>query len=83
MSDMISVLAFYYLCDAIGPRQGLSHSEMHRCMRNYQTLKSHFASERAAEDAPHLSGYRAFKAWEQANADLVANLREEAAAQVR
>ena len=89
MSDFLDILALYYLCDATALVRPMSGGELQDCMVLYDTVKAWFAPfdlgpigslERHAQ---LLEGYQGFLAWQQANADLVGAMRDDAMAQAR
>ena len=87
MTDLLGLLAFYYLCDGTAALRGLDSAEVAACMANYEVLKIQFAPD--APLAPLGSEQRAvqnrrayaqFKTWEAENPSVVARLRREARA---
>ena len=89
MNTVTAMLTLYYLCDQAAALRGLTAQEVDRCMANYERLKLEFvdtppaplgSKERAAQIR---LGYAGFKAWEAANAELVAEMRAEARRRLR
>ncbi len=87
MPDFFTVLALYYLCEAAALTRDLSTEERWMCFNTYENVKSHFIDEDApapsdtAERAEQLrDAYTAFRAWEEANPEIVQDMREEARA---
>ncbi len=88
MTELLRLLAVYYLCDAAAAVRPLSAAEVAGCIEVYGRVKSQFsAPEGAAPGSPdsvarNAAAYAAFKAWEAANPDLVEDMRRAARAQV-
>jgi len=88
MTPIKTLLTLYYLCDQAAALRVLSAHEVAMCMENYDRLKLAFIDEPPARTgtreraAQNVLGYRGFKAWEAANPDAVATLRQSARAQV-
>jgi hypothetical protein len=84
MSQILSLLTLYYLCDQAAAVRGLTADEVDHCMANYEVLKLEFIDEPparlgSAERAAQIRlGYQGFKAWEAANADRVQQMRDTA-----
>ena len=84
MTALQTLLAFYYLCDQAAAQQVLNRGDVDACMANYNELKLTFIDEMPAPIGGHERaaqnrlGYVGFKAWEQANPDLVAEYRARA-----
>lgn len=85
MSEFITVLALYYLCDATATLRPMTAAEIGTCYATYDTVKIHLIDD--ADLAPvgtvdrvqqMTAAYLAFKTWEDDNARLVAGLRAEA-----
>ncbi|PWK61004.1 hypothetical protein [Roseicyclus mahoneyensis] len=84
MGDFLALLLAYYTCDAAAQgQQPLSHDRF-ACVETYEAVKDWFApldpSPMGTPEygAERIATYRAFTAWEAANAELVAQLRAEA-----
>ncbi|MEM8579098.1 MAG: hypothetical protein AAGF60_14710 [Pseudomonadota bacterium] len=69
MSEFLRVLALYYACDSAAALRPLTAAEVALCMGHYNAVKAHFAGE------TNVARYRAFKSWEAANGDIVAQLK--------
>ncbi|MEL7099622.1 MAG: hypothetical protein AAGM84_12405 [Pseudomonadota bacterium] len=69
MTEFLRVLALYYACDGAAAIRQLTPSEWAQCTRHYEAVKSHFDGTTSAER------YTAFKTWERANGELVAEIR--------
>lgn len=81
MTTLLSLLSAYYLCDAAAMQTVLSHSEAQRCAQVFTAVKAEFATPDAAGLASpdeNTTRYRAFKAWEAENAELVTSLKQDA-----
>ncbi len=84
MTSIMSLLSLYYMCDQAAALRGLTREEVTQCMANYERLKLEFIDETPAplgssERAAQIRlGYRGFKSWEEANADLVQEMRAKA-----
>ena len=88
-----ALLTAYYLCDAAAAVTLLDYATVARCVVTYQSVKAEFLSEEelAALDADPLwfggeygsIAYRRFTAWEKENAELVAEMKADAAARIR
>ena len=85
MSEFLSVLALYYVCDATAALRPMSAEEIGACFSTYDTVKVYFVD--GFDLAPPGSmarirqmseAYLAFKAWEEDNAALVADMRADA-----
>ena len=72
MTQFIFLLSLYYQCDAAAAQMALSPEDARRCMSVYSAVKAEFAGDDTSN--PH-AGFLAFKDWEQANSDLVSDLR--------
>ncbi len=89
MSEFLEILALYYLCDATALIRPMSGAEVQDCLATYDAVKAWFAPFNLAPQgtlerhAQMLEGYRGFVAWQEANADLVGLMREEAMARAR
>lgn len=90
MSEFLSVVAIYYLCDAMAAARHLTMQETMHCTRTYDTVRSYFVTEfdLAPRGTPERiaqmrEGYTGFKAWENANRDRVDQMRAEAWLAVR
>ncbi len=87
-----ALLTAYYLCDATAATTLMDYGTVVRCSLAYESAKSQFLTEeeRAALAADPRSfrgeydrlAYRRFTAWEDENADLVAEMKAGAAARV-
>ncbi len=85
MTDLVSVLAAYYLCNAVTLVRPLTASEMTLCSRTYESVKTHFEPGLADPDLSgkqrrqtNTAAYHAFKAWETQNADTVGEMKRAA-----
>jgi len=85
MSEFLSVLAVYYLCDAMTSARHMTMQETMACSRSYDTVRSYFAPgfELAAPGSPERAaqlqqGYLGFLDWEDANRALVEDMQAEA-----
>ncbi len=90
MSEFLSLLAVYYLCDAMAVSRHLTMQEMMNCTRTYETVKSYFITEfelapiGTPERAAQMQqGYLGFLDWEEANADTVEEMQARAWLAVR
>ena len=81
MSQLLSLLAAYYLCDQAAALRALNAAEVSACMAHYERIKQEFLDEPPARVgtpervAQNRLGYAGFKAWEAANPDIVRELR--------
>jgi hypothetical protein len=86
MSDFLALLLAYYTCDAAAQTQEPLGPDRLACVATYEAVKDHFAPLDPAPlgtpeyGAERIATYLAFRAWEEANAEIVAELRAEAAA---
>lgn len=84
MPEFMTILSLYYMCDQAAAMRGLNAEEVARCMANYEQLKMEFVDEPHArlgsvERAAQIRlGYRRLKSWENENAELVQELRQDA-----
>lgn len=84
MSEFLALLLEYYTCDAAAQTQTPLGGARLACVETYEAVKAWFAPldpappGTAAWGAERIETYRAFRAWEAANAGLVAALRERA-----
>lgn len=81
MGEFLALLLSYYTCDAVAPSQRPLGGQRWACVQTYEAVKAYFApldpappgtreyAEQRAET------YLAFRAWEAANAETVAELR--------
>ncbi len=85
MSEFLSLLALYYVCDATAAMRHLTMQEVMACTQTYESVKTYFVTE--FELAPHgtaeraqqmQQGYLAFLDWEEANEALVEDMQAEA-----
>jgi len=90
MAEFLSVLSIYYLCDAMASARHLTMEETMHCGRTYDTVRSYFVTEfeLAPRGTPERiaqmrQGYLGFQAWEEANAQLVDDMKAEAWLTVR
>ncbi len=82
MSEILTLLSFYYACSALAAEGLLTQGERFECNRAYQTAKVLFLDP---EDRPapgedisnplNKEAYRRFKAWERANPALVEEMK--------
>lgn len=86
MSEFLDMLAVYYTCDAMAAIRPLTSEEFGGCMDVYEAVKRYFlpgfelAPQGTAERAAQLrEAYLGFVGWQDANPDLVARMREDAA----
>jgi len=88
MTQIMTLMAFYYMCDQAAAHGTLNNAEFQNCMANYETIKLEFIDETPAprgsvERAAQIRlGYVGFKAWEAANSDLVTRMRAKARAEL-
>lgn len=89
MSEFLQILALYYLCDATAVVRPMAGEEIRACFDIYETVKIYFAPfdlgpvgslERHAQ---MLDAYLGFVDWQEANAEIVGAMREEAMAEAR
>ena len=84
MSECLTLLSFYYMCDAAAMERSLSPTEIIACSRSYEEVKMYFAGldpmpiGTADMAARNRDAYRAFKDWEAQNEALVADLKRDA-----
>jgi hypothetical protein len=89
MSEFLQILALYYLCDATAVVRPMSGDEIRACIDIYDTVKAFFAPFELApigtleRHAQMSEAYLGFVDWQQANAGLVADMRDDAMAQAR
>lgn len=87
-----ALLTGYYLCNAAAAVTLLDYTTVAHCVLTYHSVKAHFLTEEelAALDADPLgfggahgqTAYLRFRAWEEENPELVADLKAEAKAKV-
>lgn len=89
MSEFLAILALYYLCDATAVMRPMSMEEVQACTRTYDAVKTYFVAEFDLAPPGSLErfqqmndAYIAFSAWQAANPDLVAEMRQQAWDQV-
>ena len=89
MSEFLQLLAVYYLCDAAAALRPMTSDEVMGCMNTWEAVKTRFAPtfELAPRGSPERvaqmqAAYLAFLDWEAENADLVAEMQEQARAEV-
>jgi hypothetical protein len=89
MSEFLDLLSIYYTCDAMAAIRPLTSDEFHGCMDVYEAVKRYFAPgfdlapAGSAERAEQMrAAYIGFVGWQDANADLVTQLRTDAAARL-
>lgn len=90
MTPLISLLSLYYTCDAMAELRPLSldPDQLAQCMAYYEEIKDTFAqspddpNESVSTQAQRVAAYVAFKTWERDNAQIVADLRARARANV-
>jgi len=86
MAEFLAILLAYYTCDAAAQMQEPLGGERLACVETYEEVKDYFAPldpappGTAAWGAERTQTYVAFSAWEEENAELVAELRERARA---
>lgn len=90
MSEFLTILSLYYICDATAALRPMTRDEIASCTRTYETVKTHFVTERdlaprgtAERIAQMQAAYLAFQDWEAENADLVREMQDDAMAEVR
>ena len=89
MPEFLELLAHYYLCDATAAVRPMSAGEVVTCMGIYDDVKAFFAPFDLAargtleRHAQMVEGYLGFLNWQEANPDLVAEMRDTAMAQAR
>lgn len=85
MQTFLQLLSIYYMCDVAAALRPLDFEEVVGCTATYELVKQHFAPE--FDLAPHgtpervaqnRAAYLGFRAWQDENADLVADLRQDA-----
>ena len=74
MTDLLRLLSLFYACDVAAETEFPTPTEWARCMAHYHAVKAHFADGMSGPQA-QIEGYRRWKAWEDANPALVAELR--------
>ncbi len=85
MGEFLALLLTYYTCDAAAQMQEPLGGQRLACVETYEEVKSYFAPLEeapygtAAYGAQRIETYRAFSAWEAENAEMVAELRAQAA----
>ena len=89
MSEFLDMLAVYYTCDAMAAIRPLTSDEFSGCMDVYEAVKRYFApvfelAPRGTEDRAEQmrAAYLGFVGWQDANPDLVARMRSDAAARL-
>jgi hypothetical protein len=88
VETFLALLLAYYTCDAAAQTQEPLGSQRLACVETYEAVKRYFAPlDPAPAGTPdygqqRIETYRAFTAWEAANAELVADLRAAARAAV-
>jgi hypothetical protein len=88
MGEFLALLLAYYTCDAAAQSQQPLGSDRLACVETYEAVKGYFAPLNAAPigtpeyGAERIETYRAFRAWEEENAQVVAELREVALGRV-
>ena len=86
MEQFLALLFAYYTCDAAAQTQTPLGGDRLACVETYEEVKGFFAPLDPAPvgteeyGAQRIATYRAFSAWEAANAEVVAELRAEARA---
>ncbi len=85
MSALLTLLSSYYLCDAVARERVLTRAEWQACSATYHAVKLAFIDGVSVADYAALSpreqaavaaaAYAAFKSWEAANPQTVAELR--------
>ncbi len=75
MTELLRLLSLYYACDQIAAQRPLSSAEVAACMDHYTAVKSHFSEPQDT----NVDAYLRFKAWEQANPAMVAQIRQRSA----
>lgn len=84
MSEFLALLLAYYTCDAAAQTQEPLGGDRLACVETYEEVKSYFAPLSPAPPgtveygADRIATYVAFSAWEEANAETVAELRRAA-----
>ncbi|WP_299373316.1 hypothetical protein [uncultured Tateyamaria sp.] len=74
MAEILRIMVLYYACEVSAETQFPSPQEWARCMGYYHAIKRHFADGEVGPDA-NARGYLAFREWEAAHPDTVAELR--------
>jgi hypothetical protein len=88
MGEFLALLLAYYTCDAAAQAQQPLGGDRLACVETYEQVKAFFTPLPAAAfgtpeyAAQRIEAYRAFTEWEAENADVVADLRAQAAAAV-
>ena len=86
MEQFLALLLAYYTCDAAAQTQTPLGGARLACVETYEEVKGYFAPldpapmGTAEYAAQRIATYRAFRAWETENAEIVAELRAEARA---
>ncbi len=85
MSEFLDMLSVYYTCDAMAAIRPLTSDEFSGCMDVYEAVKRYFAPtfelapQGTAERAEQMrAAYLGFIGWQEANADLVDQMRDAA-----
>lgn len=79
----LALLSAYYLCDAAATLRPLTPAAAQACAAHYEAVKAAFQPEAEQTPTARRLAYLRFKAWEEANPDIVGRLRDEAARRVR
>ena len=89
MPEFLEILTLYYLCDATALVRPMASAEVEACMGVYDQVKAFFAPFDLApvgsleRHAQMIEGYLGFLNWQEANPDLVAEMRDDAMDQAR
>jgi hypothetical protein len=87
MNTFLTLLATFYVCDAMVAEDALDHADELRCAAAFETLKIGFLSDKEREALAEIGFARGaqtreaflrFQAWEAGSADLVKLFRDEA-----
>ncbi len=88
MGEFLALLLAYYACDAAAQSQEPLGGQRLACVETYEKVKAFFAPLNPSPigtpewGAERIETYRAFSAWEEENAEVVAELRAEALGRV-
>ena len=89
MPEFLDMLSVYYTCDAMAAMRPLTSDEFTGCMDVYEAVKRYFAPvfdlapQGTAEWAEQMRvAYMGFVGWQEANPELVAQMRSDAAARL-
>ena len=87
MQPFVTLLAAYYVCEALAFEDGLNDGNAWRCVSAYETLMLAYLTEEERGAVADMTmrgsgiahaGYLRFRAWEAENAELVESFKEAA-----